>query len=353
MTLVTATVDRLAVPLPGQRAAWRAGPSDDAAFRAAFAAATCLHAVEVVPPPAPAPPLDRPARVAFWNAERLKYPEPSVALLRGLVADALLLAEVDVGMARSGNRHTIGALAAALAAGYAFGVEFVELDLGDARERRRHAGEVNAAGLHGGGIVSGHPLAQAALIRLESSGRWFDDTFDERRVGGRIAAAAGIEVMGRPVLLVAAHYESHTGPADRAAQTEVLLQAVDALAPGWPVLIGGDVNTSTVERAADRHDRAALLAHDPDRLVDPVRYEPMFDVLARAGYGWADCNVPKAPTQRARPDGTPAPPFGKIDWFFARGLACRAPAVVPAVDAAGRAISDHEVLVVEIAPAGA
>ena len=56
-----------------------------------------------------------------------------------------------------------------------------------------------------------------------------------------------------------------------------------------------------------------------------------------------------AATQRTRPDGTPAPPFGKIDWLFARGLACSDPAVIAAVDPAGVAVSDHEVLSVSIA----
>ena len=57
-----------------------------------------------------------------------------------------------------------------------------------------------------------------------------------------------------------------------------------------------------------------------------------------------------APTQRTRPDGTPAPPFGKIDWLFARGLRCTDPAIIAAVAADGTAISDHEALAVTVAP---
>ena len=55
-------------------------------------------------------------------------------------------------------------------------------------------------------------------------------------------------------------------------------------------------------------------------------YEPMFETLQARGYDWESCNVPLAPTQRTRPDGTPPPPFGKIDWLFARGLRCTEPA---------------------------
>jgi hypothetical protein len=56
------------------------------------------------------------------------------------------------------------------------------------------------------------------------------------------------------------------------------------------------------------------------------------------------------PTQRTRPDGTPPPPLGRIDWFFSRGLAANDPHTVPAVDAERVAISDHEVLTVVVRP---
>lgn len=349
--LVTRTVPQLDLPAAEVRAAVLGRPVTAESFRAAFAGFACLHAVEWVPPGMPRRVGDS-ARIVFWNAERLKYLEPSLALLAAQRADALLLCEVDLGMARSGNRHTIAELTRGLEAGWIFGAEFVELDLGDARERAWHAGQQNSAGLHGGGIVSALPLRRPALVRLETSGRWFDGAFGERRVGGRIAMLAEIEVGGGPVLLCSAHYESHTGPADRLLQTRAMLDAIDAHAPGVPVLIGGDFNTNTFE-LEDKHRRATdpALAADPHRLVEPQPWEPMFTELASRGYGWDSCNVPLAATQRTRPDGTPKPPFGKIDWLFARGLRCSDPAIVPAIDAAGVAISDHEALAVTIAPA--
>ena len=129
------------------------------------------------------------------------------------------------------------------------------------------------------------------------------------------------------MLLVSVHYESHTGPDDRLEQTRVLLDAIDRDFPGRPVLIGGDFNTNTLDRSNhERPDliRAALEA-DPERLVRPMRYEPMFAELSRRGYDWESCNVMGAVTQRTRPDGTPAEPLGRIDWFFARGLALQRP----------------------------
>lgn len=350
--LVTRSIDRFEGPSADDRDAVLMAPVAADRFERAFVGWECLHAVELRHPVTLAPPMPA-ARVVFWNAERLKYPAPSASLLERAGADILLLCEVDVGMARSGNRHTVGDLSSRLGTGYAFGVEFVELGLGDARERAWHAGERNLAGLHGAAILSRHRLERPALARLESSGRWFDRQFDERRVGGRIALMAEVTIAGTPVLFVSAHYESHSDPADRLEQTNTILDAIDAHAPGTPVLLAGDFNTSTFA-LADKDQPAviaAALAADPHRLVAPMEHEPMFSRLRGRGYGWQQCNVELAATQRTRPDGTPGLPFGKIDWLFARGLRCTDPRIIPAVDADGAAISDHEALAVTIMPA--
>lgn len=352
---MTHLVDRLERPSPEAREATKHGPITPDAFRSALGGLQCLDQIERMPPRAPVrTPLEW-ARIVFWNAERLKYLEPSIDLLNRAEADAYLLCEIDLGMARSGNRHRIAETAKGLSAGYLYGVEFVELDLGDARERAWHRGEINPAGLHGAGLISTRPLERPALVRLETSGRWFDGAFGERRVGGRIAIMAELALAAASLLLVSVHYESHTGPEDRLAQTRTLLDAIDRHAPGSPVLIGGDFNTSTFGLAdKDRPDVVRAALHDnPERLVLPMGYEPMFEELRRRGYDWTQCNSMGAATQRTRPDGTPKPPFGRIDWFFARGLACSDPAVVPAVDAAGVAISDHDALAVTVRPSGA
>jgi endonuclease/exonuclease/phosphatase family metal-dependent hydrolase len=348
---VTRVESRLPPTPPALRRSILDAPVEEGAFHEAFLGLDVLHMIEAEEPQRPAAARDE-ARIVFWNAERLKYLEASATMLASEMADVLILCELDVGMARSGNRHTIRDLARRLDSGFVFGVEFVELGLGDVRERRQHAGETNAAGLHGAGFVSRAKLARPALIRLEASGRWFDGAFDERRVGGRIAMMAETVIAGVPVVLVSAHYESHSDPADRCDQTRTMLDAIEAYAPGRPVLIGGDFNTSTFS-LAEKQDRtrvAEALKADPQRLVAPMTYEPMFALLEQRGYDWADCNVPLAPTQRTRPDGTPPPPFGKIDWLFSRGLACTAPVVIPAIDRDGVAISDHEALAVTIAP---
>jgi endonuclease/exonuclease/phosphatase family metal-dependent hydrolase len=313
--------------------------------------ATCapLHELEVAAPPAAHPPLAGPARILFWNAERGKFLDASAALLGAQRAAACLLCELDLGMARSGQTHAARELAGRLGAGYVFGAEFLELGLGDAWERNQLAGTVNQAGLLGAAILSPHPLERPALVRLPADGGWFDGTRGERRVGGRIALLATLRVDGRPVTLADAHLESHSDPDSRCAQMALLLAAIDAYGEGQPVLLGGDFNTSTASRGHARGtgERPRLPA---ERLLDPVPFEPLFELAADRGYDWRACNTLCVPTQRTRPDGTPAPPFGRIDWFFSRGLLATDPQTVAATDAAGVAISDHELLSVAIRP---
>jgi len=266
--------------------------------------------------------------VAAWNAERLKYHAPSVELVRQSVADILLLTEADLGMARAGNRHTVADLARDLGMSYAFGVEFVELGLGDSREREWHKGETNAVGFHGNALLSRLPLLDAALIHLDDCGTWWTDAKDgQGRIGGRMAIAAKIETAFGPILAVSVHLESKTDIADRAMQTKRLIAAVEKLADGLPVVVGGDFNTNIL----------------PEGSREPEAHEPLFGLLAEAGYHWETAND-FALTQRTRPDGTPQPPFARLDWLFTRGLWASDAVTVAAVDADGAAISDHELI---------
>ncbi len=210
----------------------------------------CLQAIELVPPPRPQP-LGTRVRIAAWNAERCKYLPESAALLDGIGADIVLLTELDIGMARSGNRHTVRELARTMGVGYAFGVEYVELGLGDDREKAWHANESNAVGLHGNAILSKAPLDRPAVVRLDDGARWFagEQSTNERRIGARMAMIASLDAGGTPLLVAAVHLESSTDAADRAAQVAVLLQAIERRADGHAVIIGGDFNTSALPPA--------------------------------------------------------------------------------------------------------
>ncbi len=332
--IVSTVLPALPAPDPAVLSEALRVPPTAAAHDRLAAALPAVNAVEYRPPGAPRP-LGLPLRVIAWNAERCKYGPASAALLAATRADLVLLSEVDVGMARSGNRHTVADLAAALGLGALFGVEFVELGLGDDREQRWHAGQANDVGFHGNAILSPAPLESPCLIRLNDGGHWFTAADgDERRLGCRMALAARIPAPAGPLFAVSVHLEDRCDPAMRAAQTARLVAAVDDLAAGLPVVIGGDFNT----KALPPGDVA---------LHDPERFEPLFSVLRDAGYRWTDANT-SAPTMRTRPDGTPPPPIQRLDRLFVRGLAAHQPAVLPAVDANGSAISDHEVILADL-----
>jgi endonuclease/exonuclease/phosphatase family metal-dependent hydrolase len=333
--LVTRTTDRIVAPTAAWRHAADAAPAT--AHAALFDASGCLDAVELGRPPLAPVAGDR-LRVLAWNAERLKHLDASIDLLRRFEPDVLLLTELDRGMARSGNRDTPAELGVALGMAHVFAVEFVELGLGDARERAWQAGEANRDGLHGNAILSRRPIDRAAMSRLDRDGTWFEgERNGERRIGGRNAVLA--EIAG--ITFVAVHLESHSDPGHRAAQTRVLLADLEAFAGTGPAVIGGDFNTAVVA-----HDAKGTAA--PDQLLDPVPHEPLFTVMAAHGFAWESCNTLGVATQRTRPDGTPRPPFGRIDWLFTRGLAATDPATLPATDPSGSALSDHEILAVTI-----
>lgn len=297
-----------------------------------------LHVVEVQPPRQEQA-VPRRLRIAALNAERLTRPEAVRLLIEKTGAHIVLLSEVDVGMARSGNSHTLRELARSLGWGYLYGVEFVELGLGDADEMRRHDGERNACALHGNAIVSGSGVERPHVIPLEENGRWFA-RFDgaQRRIGGRIALAARLADAPRPLWIVSLHLESKTDPADRRMQVRNLLSALEQLAPNEACIIGGDFNAKALPKGeGDRH----LL------LEQPERYEPFFADLRDAGFSWEAANL-AAPTQRDGPSKKHSRPFGKLDWLFVRGLAAENPQVVPALDPQGQAISDHEMIAIDV-----
>jgi endonuclease/exonuclease/phosphatase family metal-dependent hydrolase len=332
-------VERLEAPEASLLAdARRAAMRREVEHRAFLERIPAFGAIERMPPVRPLP-WTGTFRVAALNAERLKNGPAVRRLMRQAGADVTLLSEADLGMARSGNGHNLRDLTAGTGEGYLYGVEFVELDLGDRGEMRAHSGERNALSLHGNALVTRLALEAPHLIPLEESGLWFSGFKGaQRRVGGRMALAARVSGAPRPVWVVGTHLESKTDPADRQAQIRTLLKALDVIAPGEPCVIGGDFNTKALPRGDD--ERHLLLEA-------PERYEPLFADLAQAGFTWAHANLAR-PTQTPGPKNKHEPPFGKLDWIVVRGLAASHPQIVPAVDEAGRAVSDHEMIAVDV-----
>ncbi|HVZ02247.1 MAG TPA: endonuclease/exonuclease/phosphatase family protein [Dongiaceae bacterium] len=343
-------VDRLTeVPL-AEREAILAGPRDHATHIRLFDAIDAFRQIEVGGAAPRRAALPGAARVMFWNTERLRAIDGIEATVRAEQADICLLSEVDRGMARSGNIDCLAAFAARMGWGYAYGMEVVELGLGSPKEAGALVGRTNALGFHGGALATDLALHRPFLCRIERAGGWFDGSRKEPRVGGTIALGAQVTIAGVPVTVVETHLDNYATPEGRADEVRQLLRHIESYDPESPVVIGGDFNTSSASFEERWGDRAAWLRRverEPDLLLHPERYEPLFDLMAEAGFDWARCNVAGRPTF---PTGEDAWPRAKLDWFFTRGLVARDPGIISGVGADGSVHSDHDGLAVTVSP---
>ena len=253
----------------------------------------------------------------------------------------ILANELDDGCVRSGQKDTTRELAERLGMNYVFGLEFIELVNGE-----------NAKGFHGNAIFSRWPIKQAKIVRLPEQYNWYFDR--QRRIGGRLAILAELDVNGRSVGVGTIHLENRTHGPGRQEQLEAILKAADEMFPGMPVALGGDLNTNTF----DGRDKDAIqeIAGSPELqrrcLEDVAAWEGCLPAAAEDGYR----AVPEAPILTRR---KPLPGGGhldlRLDWLLLRGLdptdsrtisTCREtwPFAVPgsALEAfGGQELSDH------------
>ncbi len=166
-----------------------------------------IEEVEVDNSIAHAPNPDR-LRLIAWNMLRGRHWRKGAEFLRQHSsvrhADILFLSEMDLGMARSANEHTVRELALALDMNYAYGVEFLELGGGDAEERSLCGGD-NEWGFHGNAILARWPLLNARIVRFPGIEKWYGS--DQMRLGGRMALLAEISWRSGDAV-VATHLEN-------------------------------------------------------------------------------------------------------------------------------------------------
>jgi len=335
-----------------------------------------------LPAPSLPPPSSDLARVraVHWNIEHgNEYEQVERALLTHDAlrdADLVLLNEVDLGMARSGNRDIAADLARALGFHGVFGALFLELTPGRDDDLRFAARRKNQESLFGVAILSRWPVTEARIVDLPSPEHIQFDV--ERMVGRHIGLVAAIERPGAPFIAVSAHLEVHRTRAHRAAQVRVLANALRG--EPRPVIFAGDFNSHTFDRGLWHAPLAGALAllltpggalrHrllHPDE--GPAR-EPLFDEMRDAGFEWAPF-VDHEPTLRLRFDRLDelrtlfGPAHGlarrlfaraeqrarlRLDWFAGRGWQGGRGFTVSDFDGPGRA-SDHAPLVAEFPPA--
>lgn len=310
-----------------ERQALRDGPATRAAHDAALAALPAFCQIELGGVSA-SPPPPGPLRVAAWNLERGLFPAESAALLRREGASLALLTELDQGCHRTGQRHVTRLLAEALGQRYAYGVEFLELATMPAPVEFPDNPPGNALGFHGNGFLSALPFREARLIRLPAEADWFvSPRGGQKRIGARMALAAIFRHGEQEFVGCGVHLESDTDVAGRARQMAALLDELDDLAGGLPVVLGGDLNTPVGPGGQD----------------DPA--EALFGLARARGYDWSG-NLAQVSTRPSL--WSPGKPR-QLDWLCARGCRLTAPRMTPALGPDGGALSDHELISATVA----
>ncbi len=346
-------------------------------------------------------------RAVAWNIERGKrFPHVMNGLRNDLIrsADILILNEVDIGMARSGQRNIARLIADELKLHYVFGNHYLCLDMGNPRdtlELGRDGSVVNSGndllqeenrlGLHGNVIFSRWPILRAESVPLFETKDKFRSR-SEKRFGVKKGIWADIESPLGMLTVAGVHLDSVASPLNRSKQLDDLLRRLTERGRTGPVLLGGDWNTSTYD-AQSPWGLAKNLAikfwrggfrHAVPEYMRPYRIydRPTFEVADRHGFNWRDFNNldhstglydvddPEAANTvrdhvgmigvkllrwRLSPWSGKAPL--KLDWFAGRG--CRPAGPDPATGAlapmsferyrpGGHKASDHDPILVDV-----
>lgn len=344
-----------------------------------------LRGTPPVDPPARSGPAPDAVRVASWNIQRGADLDRTLAFLGAheqlRTADVLLLNEVDLGMARSGNRHVAREIAEAYGYHWVFGNSYLCLDFGDTRDGSYDV--PNAVGLHGNAVLSRFPISSARNFSVAITKDKFHSS--EKRLGHKKALWAVIEAPSGPLPVVSVHLDAFASSAQRGAQLEDTLQEVDR-AGFRRVLVGGDFNTSTYD--AKNAPRILLnvlkkgfrggFPHAMHHYLYPDKlYErPVFEALERHGLTWEPFvevgvatswyEVGDWESESKVRDQLPGvfvtylryrlrPWNGvaglRLDWFAGRGLEASAPATFAKPTWEGTLLSDHDPIMVEVRPA--
>ena len=225
--------------------------------------------------------------------------------------DVILANELDDGCVRSGQKDTTKELAQRLGLNYVFGLEFIEL-----------VNPEDSKGFHGNAIFSRWPILKAQVVRLPEQYNWYFDR--QRRIGGRLAILAELDINGQRVGVGTIHLENRTHSEGRKAQLETILKAADQMFPDIPVILGGDLNTNTF----DGRDKDAIqeIAGSPELqrrcLEDVAQWEACLPLAASYGYQAIPSQNTAVCTQDLVTRRKPLPGGGalglRLDWLLLR-----------------------------------
>lgn len=245
----------------------------------------------------PAPVARTSVRAVHWNVEHGNwYGQVERALLSHhdlADADLLHFNEIDLGMARAGNRDVTAELCRALGRYGVWAPMFLETTLGRDDDSSTAGGRENEESLFGLSILSRWPFGEVRIVELPSPEAVQFDV--ERMVGRHVAIVAEVLRPGAPFVAVTAHLEVHRTRAHRADQIRTLLNALAD--ERRPIILSGDFNTHTFDRGlwhSAIHAGLVLFVTPGGALSRRFLHpdegghrEPLFDLLRAGGFSWA------------------------------------------------------------------
>lgn len=268
-------------------------------------------------------------KVIEFNAERgtrwaefaSMVQDPASALYG---ADVIILNEMDIGMARSGNVHTTRKLAYELGMNYAWGLEFVELSRGTKPEQEATKGQENLMGLHGNAILTKCQLYDPLVVREEFDPNFFtrkavkvNARGYEQRLGSR---------MGMFLRMSATPYETNTPHVVVGSIHKISTTKHSDTLQEYFGIAGGSNNTATI---------GTIIAGDNDRGICAASGLSQVDNAKHSTYP-ARCQ-PRVRTGKFRGD------------FFCSNLKVDTPdQVVPPCADDGLELSDHSIIVMSL-----
>ena len=321
-------------------------------------------------------------RAVAWNIERGIHTDAVIEALasneRLKSSDVLMLSEVDLGMARTGNRFVARDVARALDLNYAFAPCYLALNKGSGIEKNA-AGD-NEESLHGNALLSPHPMHRIHSIALPNGKDKMKG--DEKRIGSQRAVIADIEHPAGRFRAVTLHLDAHSSQRHRKRQMKLVLDHLATLSPVLPVVIGGDWNTTTHDASRALYSilgywrrvlmgvRHVVQHHYPY----PERWfeRGLFEEIESRGYKYRDLNIAGECTLHYDIDDLAANlnmrewvpnwcfwfirwALGrtggrcsmKLDWFAGKGIQAQERRVLHELRVDRKRVSDHDPIVLD------
>ncbi|EKD50868.1 MAG: endonuclease/exonuclease/phosphatase [uncultured bacterium] len=187
-------------------------------------------------------------RAILWHLEHGANFEGILETLRNRAlvsrADIYFFPGVDIGTHRSQNVNVIRDLAIELGYNYYFATSFLHLDWAHAKDNQNLALEGNA-------IMTRLPLSNLRVVKLPNDRDPMRGTY--KRIGCDKAILADVGVGSGQMTLVCVNLPGLSSQRQRSRHMQKVMQYIHNHCPAKPVLLGGDIKTSTYNCRSAAH----------------------------------------------------------------------------------------------------